>query len=171
MKMVVVCGVEEYLFRPGMQKKGQYYAIITLNQIVLTSKEAELANKLITIYFNLFKKILGQGKEKTDKDKVEEKKPTEKKPPKLSKKQEKKLKESEKAAEVDAQLDNKIYSALLTGVNRAFPFSNMQEEVFISRMDMLFQLVHQGGFNLLIQALRLILLCSTSNAVKFDFYS
>jgi ribosome biogenesis protein MAK21 len=68
----------------------RYYAILFLNQIILTHHNVELSQKLIEIYFRMFKVLIGQ---KSD-------------------------------------VESKMLSALLTGVNRAFPFSRVAPEAY-----------------------------------------
>ena len=48
------------------------------------------------------------------------------------------------------------FSALLTGLNRAFPFSKLPNEIFQSHLDTLFKITHSSNFNTSIQALVLI---------------
>ena len=56
-----------------------------------------------------------------------------------------------------AELEAKMLSALLTGVNRAFPFADMEEGTFTTHIDTLFKVVHAGAFGCSIQALSLLL--------------
>lgn len=51
---------------------------------------------------------------------------------------------------------SKMLSALLTGVNRAFPFAPTDEEGFAEQLDILFKIVHVASFNKAAQALQLI---------------
>eukprot|EP00029_Vermamoeba_vermiformis_P005630 TRINITY_DN2009_c0_g1_i1.p1 TRINITY_DN2009_c0_g1~~TRINITY_DN2009_c0_g1_i1.p1 ORF type:complete len:1053 (-),score=358.53 TRINITY_DN2009_c0_g1_i1:41-3163(-) len=53
-------------------------------------------------------------------------------------------------------VESKMLSALLTGVNRAFPFATLDAKAFEDQMDMLFRLVHVATFNKAVQALLLI---------------
>ncbi|KAG7220549.1 hypothetical protein INR49_017986 [Caranx melampygus] len=55
MKAVVCCEVERLMFRPNISTKAQYYAVCFLSQVMLSHGEAELAAKLITIYFSFFR--------------------------------------------------------------------------------------------------------------------
>ena len=56
-----------------------------------------------------------------------------------------------------AELEAKMLSALLTGVNRAFPFADVEEGTFTTHIDTLFKVVHAGAFGCSIQALSLLL--------------
>eukprot|EP01114_Cavostelium_apophysatum_P016234 TRINITY_DN4568_c0_g1_i2.p1 TRINITY_DN4568_c0_g1~~TRINITY_DN4568_c0_g1_i2.p1 ORF type:complete len:811 (+),score=275.66 TRINITY_DN4568_c0_g1_i2:101-2533(+) len=58
MKIHVATEVELFTFRPNVGSKAQYYAMIFLNQIVLSNKNPELTEKLLTIYFTLFKALV-----------------------------------------------------------------------------------------------------------------
>lgn len=51
---------------------------------------------------------------------------------------------------------SKMLSALLTGVNRAFPFSPVDQDGFAEQLDILFKIVHVASFNKSAQALQLI---------------
>ncbi|KAJ3130553.1 hypothetical protein HK100_008000 [Physocladia obscura] len=53
-------------------------------------------------------------------------------------------------------IDAKTMAVLLTGVNRVFPYAQMDEAVFDKHMDTLFKISHLGSFNICIQALTLI---------------
>ena len=62
MKPIVVREVERFLFRPGLQERARYYAIVFLNQMVLSHKVSEggseLAKKLIDLYFTVFRMVI-----------------------------------------------------------------------------------------------------------------
>ena len=51
---------------------------------------------------------------------------------------------------------SKMLSALLTGVNRAFPFAPVDQDGFAEQLDILFKIVHVASFNKSAQALQLI---------------
>jgi ribosome biogenesis protein MAK21 len=61
MKMVVVKEAENLIFRPNIAVKAQYYAIIFLNQILLTKEDTELARILLQIYFTMFERYTKKG--------------------------------------------------------------------------------------------------------------
>jgi len=84
MKIVVVREVERFVFRPGLTDRARYYAVVFLNQMVLTHKDSaaagaaaagvpttgmgqpsvplggggSLARRLVDLYFTLFKLIM-----------------------------------------------------------------------------------------------------------------
>ena len=146
---------------------ARYYAAITFNQIVLSPSQAdrEVARELINIYFELFKDVLGQdGTELND--------ATEDVPKQIrdgsSKGNSKKQKGKEVKGEAGfAELEDsnsKLTSAILTGVNRASPFANLDagDPRFKKHLDTLFLITHKSTFNITLQALLLIHQISTT---------
>jgi len=117
MKLVVIKEIEHLLFRTNISDRAQYYAIIFLNQIILTRNKSgeDAANKLIEIYFVLFEKLCGKNATKTSKK---------------SKKTSNKKGSSNNGTitEIDS-VNVKMMAALLTGVNRTFPFAKVEDEV------------------------------------------
>ena len=81
----------------------------------MTQREAPVANKLVDIYFSLFRALVKAG-----------------------------------------DVESRMLSALLTGVNRAFPFATVEDEVYASHLDTLFRIVHIGTFNTAVQAMMLL---------------
>ncbi|KAI4126062.1 MAG: hypothetical protein LQ338_003950 [Usnochroma carphineum] len=160
MKPTIISAIEsDLLFRPGQSLHAQYYAIITLNQTILSGKEEHVAKKLLDIYFSLFAKLLA---------KPQAPKP-EAIPVKINQKGEiqggggpagraarHKAALKENATAVEDDLREKMLSAILTGVNRAVPYANTKYEIFEKHMDTLFRVTHSSNFNTSIQALMLI---------------
>ncbi|KAJ1408291.1 CCAAT-binding factor [Sesbania bispinosa] len=145
MKAVVIDEVDSFLFRPHLGPRAQYHAINFLSQIRLTNKGdgPKVAKRLIDVYFALFKKVgkmekiftirvlqvlitRASSNEKLDKN------------GKVNPKEEK----SKGLSESHAELDSRLLSALLTGVNRAFPFvsSNEADDIVDVQTPVLFQL-------------------------------
>jgi ribosome biogenesis protein MAK21 len=122
MKLIVVRAIEEFLVHTH-DIHTQYYAIITLNQVILTRNDVQVANRLVDLYFTYFHAIL-----KRQQNAQLEQRNT-KNQPKKSKKQ----LERERKAELEQQLrmsvEAKMIAQLLTGVNRALPFAKMDDEV------------------------------------------
>ena len=143
---------------------AQYYSITTLNQTILTRQEDELANALIKTYFALFEKILVETDGKTEgkgEDKVlgktEKGRKNNRKNFKKGKKGGKSVKQEPKSeSEIIEEKNTRLFSALLTGLNRAFPFSNLPNEVFQKHLDTLFKITHSSNFNTSVQALVLV---------------
>ncbi|KAH9887790.1 CBF-domain-containing protein [Xylariomycetidae sp. FL2044] len=157
MKAIVVRSIEQdVIFRPGQNIRAKYYAINTLNQTILSTKEPEIADSLLTIYFGVFVALLKSGQlsevdgppeaaSKTDKDKARQKR----KPGKGKEERPQGVSSEQESAE-------KLVSAILTGINRAVPFSQSDQSTLESHLDTLFRITHSSNFNTSIQALMLI---------------
>lgn len=52
--------------------------------------------------------------------------------------------------------ENKMTAAILTGINRAFPYASTRKEGLDAHLDALFRVVHTSSFNVSIQALQLV---------------
>ncbi|KAK1923668.1 putative ribosome biogenesis protein [Papiliotrema laurentii] len=153
---------------------ARYYGLITLNQITLTSHESDTAGRLVELYFEIFREILGDGKvEEEAQDHVE----------KVAGKVEKwrgrrkgsKPKGGRKSALEDEELidasEARLVAAVLTGINRAMPYAKLDEEIFAKHMDTLFKITHKGTFNTSIQSLQLIAQVARSRpAIADRFY-
>ncbi|RCK57555.1 Ribosome biogenesis protein MAK21 [Candida viswanathii] len=164
MKQIVTDAVIDVIFQSNNEGHAKYYGVTTLNQTILTRKEHELANSLVKTYFALFEKTLvesdGFNKE-TNKDKsigeTQKGRKNNRKNFKKGKKGGKSVKVEEKTEqEIIEEKNAKLFSALLTGLNRAFPFSQLPNDVFQSHLDTLFKITHSSNFNTSIQALVLV---------------
>lgn len=182
MKIFIIREIEQLLLRPNISERAQYYAVVTINQTILTSKDEEAANKLVDIYFVFFRRLL-KVSEKMDKEeksglddevpKQNGKKDNKKDHKKDDKKGGKKGKGAKgKKEEEPVEDDNsKLVGACLTGINRAFPYSKLDDKVFESNMDILFRITHTSTFNTSIQALMLIFqVCTAKEFVNDRFY-
>lgn len=118
MKPTVISAVEEVLFRPGQSQHAKYYSIITLNQTVLSLKEEKVAAQLLNIYFALFVALLkpAQPSKAGPKDKSQ-------KGPKGKGRD-----QPAKGQAQDDEMREKLVSGVLTGVNRAYPFTDSDSE-------------------------------------------
>ncbi|KAK0455841.1 CBF/Mak21 family-domain-containing protein [Armillaria borealis] len=153
---------------------ARYYATITFNQIVLTPDDREVALRLIDLYFEIFKELLGEGDRDggADHDDAEEKEATKDKSGRLidGKRGKGKLKGKGKGkgkmteirgaagfTEVE-DANSKLISAILTGVNRALPFAKIDVSGarLSKHIDTLFLITHTSTFNISLQALVLI---------------
>ncbi|KAL2006151.1 hypothetical protein VTN00DRAFT_9805 [Thermoascus crustaceus] len=166
MKATIIKSIEsELLFRPGQSQHAKYYAVITLNQTILSKKEEQVAVQLLDIYFSLFVALLKPTKD----DKFQKNQ----KGGKFAKgdKKAKGKKELAKRQNPDEELREKLISAVLTGVNRAYPFTNADSERLARHIDTLFRITHSSNFNTSIQALMLIQQLTYSHQVSADrFY-
>jgi len=178
MKATIISSIEsDLLFRPGQSMHAKYYAVITLNQTVLSTKEEMVAKQLLSIYFSLFGLLLA---------KQEPAKPDLSAPKAVAfnkkgerqggggapgKKAQKKLESESKNLTVDEEHREKMLSAVLTGVNRAMPYASADDESFDKHIDTLFRITHSSNFNTSIQALMLIQqLCGSHQAASDRFY-
>ncbi|CAI0473109.1 unnamed protein product [Linum tenue] len=178
MKAVVIDEVDSFLFRPHLGMRAKYYAVNFLSQIRLSNRGdgPKVAKRLIDVYFALFKiydtepyssqvLITEAGvSQQTDKDSKIEDKGT------SGPSREGKVKASQ---ESHIEMDSRLLSALLVGVNRAFPYvsSNEADDIVEGQTPMLFQLVHSQNFNVGVQALMLLDKISSKNQIVSDrFY-
>ena len=156
MKEIVVSAIDtDFIFKPGQSTHARYYAAVTLNQTALSVNEENVAIKLLRIYFGLFKLLLKPGEE--------HKKSAKTLPPAPHKRQREQA-ASMTNSEQDEELREKLISAVLTGVNRAYPYAGANHQSFDEHIDTLFQITHSANFNTSIQAMMLIqqLIANTS---------
>jgi len=178
MKPTIISSIEsDLLFRPGQGMHAKYYAVITLNQTVLSKKEEAVAKQLLSIYFALFGILLAK-QEPAKPDLAAPKAVTFNKKGERQggggapgKKAQKKLESESKNLTVDEEHREKMLSAVLTGVNRAMPYASADEESFDKHIDTLFRVTHSSNFNTSVQALMLIQqLCGSHQAASDRFY-
>lgn len=173
MKNVIINSIEsECLFRAGQKAHAKYYAVITLNQTVLSTREQEVANKLLDVYFALFVGLLKtteayKGKVEPD----DSSKPQQGGGGKPGRKARQKQVLKEKAQETEGELNERIIAQVLTGVNRAYPFADTEGAHFDEQLDTLFRITHSANFNTSVQAMMLIQQISASKHHSADrFY-
>jgi len=113
---------------------ARYYGIITLNQTTLTQRDGDVAGKLVEVYFEVFKGILGDGKytkeEVAEKVEVVEPEPEEgsgKDKHKGKGAWKGKGKKSDVKEDEVEDSDAKMIAAVLSGVNRALPFAKIED--------------------------------------------
>lgn len=127
MKAVIVNAIEsEVLLRPGQSAHAKYYAIITLNQTILQTAKPEVANKLLDIYFSLFVAILNKSakmKPAANKDSAAKFTTQDEAFENASKKRKRGGPVIADADKSEQELEEKIIAQILTGINRAFPYS------------------------------------------------
>lgn len=159
MKAIISNSIEaDCLFKPGQSLHAKYYAIITLNQTILSQKEEGVANKLLDIYFSLFVQLLSKPADNaSDRPAASSVNPLQGGGGKAGKMAAaKKRKAEERSDDADAQLREKMVAQILTGVNRAFPFADTSDPTFERQIDTLFRVTHSANFNTAIQALMLL---------------
>lgn len=159
MKQIVCEAVIDVVFRSNNDHHALYYSINTLNQTILTRRDESLANKLVDAYFALFEKLLI----KTDDENVGKFKETEhqkegrrKQKVKRGKKGGKSVKNVKEESEIVEEKNSKMFAAILTGLNRSFPFSNFPMNIFENHLNILYKITHSLNFNTSVQALILI---------------
>lgn len=135
MKPTIIASIEsDVLFRTGQSLHAKYYAIITLNQTVLSGKEGIVARKLLDIYFSIFVKLL----ERPTADKpaisginaivLNSKGEVQRGGGVAGKRAQLKSNTKKKGPNGDEELREKMLSAVLTGVNRAIPYTAIDDE-------------------------------------------
>ncbi|CAK8680476.1 unnamed protein product [Clavelina lepadiformis] len=68
--------------------------------------------------------------------------------------------------------DNKMLSALLTGVNRAFPYASVTDDEIVGELDILFRTIHLSNLNTAVQSLVLLFqVFSSRNEISDRFYN
>ena len=167
MKPTIIAAIEsDILFRPNQSLHAQYYAAITLNQTILSVKEEATARRLLDIYFSLFAKLLKRPEEDMQEVKgpasgintitVNRKGEIQGGGGAAGKKALKKQKSAQKSVAVKEDLQEKMLSAILTGINRAIPYTVTKDDFFEKHMNQLYRITHSANFNTSIQALMLI---------------
>ncbi|KAL0415008.1 UNVERIFIED_CONTAM: CCAAT/enhancer-binding protein zeta [Sesamum latifolium] len=164
MKAVVIDEVDTFLFRPRLGLRAKYHAVNFLSQIRLSHKGdgPKAAKRLIDIYFALFKVLISEAGAAPSAAKHGEKVSSSSKKDK-----------PKGTSETHVEMDSRLLSALLAGVNRAFPFVSTDEadDVIEVQTPLLFQLVHSKNFNVGVQALMLLDKISSKNQIVSDrFY-
>ncbi|KAL6010534.1 hypothetical protein ACLOJK_000968 [Asimina triloba] len=167
MKAVVIDEVDRFLFRPHLGMRAKYHAVIFLNQILLSRKGdgPKIAKRLVDIYFALFKVLI------TETDSGQSLKTKSKKPD--GKSNSTQTRKGESTSDSNVEMDSRLLSALLTGVNRAYRFVTNDEadDIIETQTPILYKLVHSKNFNVGVQALILLSRISSKNQIASDrFY-
>jgi ribosome biogenesis protein MAK21 len=180
MKMVVIDEVDSFLFRPHVGLRAKYQAVNFLSQILLTHKGdgPKIAKRLVDVYIALFKVLMSSNDTKGDTCSKYSKKNVENGKIEGGNNKGKDSKshgnnEESSTAGSDLEMDSRILSALLTGVNRALPYvaSSEVDDIVEVQAPILFRLVHAENFNVGVQALMLLFQISTKNQIASDrFY-
>lgn len=123
---------------------ARYYGLITLNQMTLTVRDRDVAGRLVEVYFDVFREILGDGSGPEEEPVVEgaedaDGKAIEKVAGKVEKwrgrRKGAKPKGGRQTNKVEESLveesDAKMVAAVLTGVNRALPFAKLEDDAYV----------------------------------------
>ena len=142
------------MFRPNMKHRAKYYAVCFLNQIELRKTlDLKVANKLIDTYFRFFEVRPPSQDVACSRAPLSPPPLLPRFPPNhFSLPPVTAFQENMSTSEEEARL----LSAVLTGVNRAFPFAESNDELIGKHIDSLFRITHQSTFNCSIQALMLL---------------
>lgn len=167
MKAVVVKAIEhEVLLKPGQSIRTRYYAINTLNQTILSTKEPAVADSLLRIYFDAFLSLL-----KTGSLEGLESLQSNAEAQSGNKKNKKRKDHNANVPANEQETAQKLVSALLTGVNRAIPFTTADDLTLEKHLDTLFRITHSSNFNTSVQALMLIQQLAASKSLAVErFY-
>ena len=170
MRMVIIQEIEQYLFMPTRAMRARYNGIIFLNQIELVrDQDVPIARKLLDIYVRIFDTIFGSP---TENEGAKEKTTQSPKRKAKGKRRHRNGKKPAKSAAVAPTLSSsRILSALLTGVNRAYPYAKSSGDELAKQVETLFKISHQSSFNTATQALMVLLhMMKSSNTVSDRFY-
>ena len=63
MKAVVLAELQRFVLRPNVSESAQYYAVVFMNQLILTRNDPQLAHTLLLIFLALFSARTAQGAE------------------------------------------------------------------------------------------------------------
>ncbi|KAK3362817.1 CBF/Mak21 family-domain-containing protein [Lasiosphaeria hispida] len=172
MKAVIINAIEqEVLLKPGQSIRTRYYAINTLNQTILSTKEPSVADSLLRIYFEAFLSLLKNGS-LGGLDAIN----AEKKVEPGRKKGVRKHPYADRqphpvVTDYEQETTQKLVSSLLTGVNRTIPFTTNDNSTLEKHLDTLFRITHSSNFNTSVQALMLIQQLATSKHLAVErFY-
>eukprot|EP00178_Gracilaria_changii_P005133 TRINITY_DN1830_c0_g1_i1.p1 TRINITY_DN1830_c0_g1~~TRINITY_DN1830_c0_g1_i1.p1 ORF type:complete len:919 (+),score=133.02 TRINITY_DN1830_c0_g1_i1:174-2930(+) len=170
MQMVVIKEVEQLILRQNVSRKAQYYAVNFLNQIRFSANDVELARRFVRLYMDLFTRIISE-------DEMKSKPGTQKREKVKVKRIRRKgviVKKEVKAKEtVQDTSGTRLLGSLLTGVNRAFPYTRPEEDstTYSAYYDTLFRVAHGKSMASATQALAFLLQISQANSTQSDrFY-
>ncbi|KAG0151113.1 hypothetical protein CROQUDRAFT_130298 [Cronartium quercuum f. sp. fusiforme G11] len=171
MKSILIREITNLILKIDLKQQnhhhGKYYGTITLNQIPLSKDNDEsISNKLIEVYFELFKDLL--GKEMNDDEEEEEEEEQNEDEIELNHKleQEKQQKNKGKGKKKKDEINNedpinetktKLMSAILTGLNRSLPYSKLDQNIkILNELENLFKIIHSSTISVSIQALMIL---------------
>lgn len=158
MKLIVASSIQDLLKRSA-EYRVRYYAVDALSEFIFSAAQPEVPNALIHIYLNLFEQILTESKSKPDEraeTPITAGKPKNAK--RLRQKRGKKggLQQKIDESELENQKQASLISKIFTGLNRAFPFSNLNADLFKEHTNTLYHMSHSQNVSTLIEALNFI---------------
>lgn len=195
MKGVVVRDVGHFAFRPRIGLRAQYTAVIFLTQITLShkGKDPEVALAMVELYFDLFRVLLAagpqaeggagdasfKGKGVQGGAKANRKGRHDTAGRLANKKRAAAAAAEEAGAERKAvspsalSVDSRLLSALLTGINRAFPYVDPDKvDALVERVSPhVFRIAHAQSLHGAVQALTLLFQMMSARSASSDrFY-
>ncbi|KAK8814204.1 hypothetical protein WA158_008066 [Blastocystis sp. Blastoise] len=166
MRPTVAKEVRLLLIKNDITLKTIYNGLIFLNQIEYISTDGQFIEDQILFFLSIFKKyVIDEEKEQETMKQINE----------LSgKEREKALRKYINKKKDNKELETsrtKILSALLTGINRAIPFSDSPLSVFTEYLDSMYRVVYDKMWSCSIQALILLYTITTKHPSEFPrFY-
>lgn len=145
MKLVLLYEVEQLMHRKNVGRKALYYAVSFLNQLQFGKDDVEIAQRLVSLYMEVVTQLMNEEK-------------------------------GSKKERTESSMNSKesrIMGALLTGVNRAFPFTDpaSYDPSLSPQYDTLFRIAHAKSPMSSAQALSFLLQLSKWNSTVSDrFY-
>ncbi|KZT50478.1 CBF-domain-containing protein [Calocera cornea HHB12733] len=168
MKAVVIREISSLILRTPSSSSGangaenqhaKYYGIITFNQTTLTKSDTEVARALVDVYFDLFREMLGKEGEGSM-EQLEKASP-------MPRGKDKGKSRAPVSPDVEDE-NSKMIAAILTGINRALPFAELDQETLNAHVDLLFRITHSATFNISVQALVLVFHVMAENKTIVD---
>lgn len=148
MQAVVLAEVEKLLFRVNISTRAQYYGLCFLSQFYLNHDEPTVARKLIEVYFAFFKACIKKVSSCSNQD------------------------DTNVIFVFKGDVDSRMMSALLMGVNRAYPYAKLEISKISEHIDTMYRIVHLASFNVGLHALTLLYQVSDfANDISDRFYS
>ncbi|KAJ8868020.1 hypothetical protein PR048_031829 [Dryococelus australis] len=167
MKAVVMDEIEKLLFRANVSTRAQYYCICFLGQFVFTSNDTSVAKNLIKLYFSFFKACIKKG---TTPPAAKGGGEGEYRINKLSYDNEYLV--GSAVLPTVGEVDSRMMSVLLMGVNRAYPFAKAEMEQISEHVQTMYKVVHLASFNVSLHTLCLLYhVCDHANSMSDRFYS
>lgn len=133
--------------KDAARDNARYYGVTTLNQVMLKKDQGEVAAKMVDVYFEVFSDVLGRLPDKEEGEDEAEGSDVDKKSKKDDKPQGKKRArggfekggkkgkgQQELPQDAVNDVDSKLVAAVLTGINRAFPFAKLEDDACVTSL-------------------------------------
>lgn len=179
MKPVIAREVMALCNRPNVPTRAKYYAVVFLHQLPLSHKgsDPQVAKELVHWYVNLFRALMessvaaaaassssAQGANKENSGKATNQKN------KLHKNHKNNVQNRQMKAQSFLGIDSRIQRAILTGVNRAFPYvePNAADQAAKQLEPKLYVVAHSNSIKASLQALSLLKQLQTTRGAASD---